>query len=188
MNNKTKHVFSLKKTGAVLLASAMLWAGAPLAMGAPFGNKEDVKFARELWQVLKKNKMVGQNRINVRPFAGNEPHGAIQQVLGSRVTVAGRKARVLVKANHGGKGLEIEHVYSSPNKFLKAYTVMFKREAGYDPQNKDWFWAKFDTKGELMRNPKKMLLAGRVAKGMDKGCIACHTAAGGTDLEVLTDK
>lgn len=188
MNKQLKSGFSVKKWSAVLVASAMLWSGSALAMGAPFGNKEDVKFAKELWQVLKKNKMVGKERINVRPFEGNEPHGAIQQVLGFTITVAGRKGRALVKANHGGKGLEIEHVYSNPNKFLKAYTVMFKREAGYDPQNKDWFWAKFNTKGELMRNPMKMLLAGRVAKGMEKGCIACHTAAGGADLEVLTDK
>jgi hypothetical protein len=28
-------------------------------------------------------------------------------------------------------------------------------------------------------------LAGRVAKGMDEGCIACHTVVGGDNLEVL---
>ena len=30
-----------------------------------------------------------------------------------------------------------------------------------------------------------MLLAGRVAKGADKGCMACHTVTGGDDREVL---
>ncbi len=33
-------------------------------------------------------------------------------------------------------------------------------------------------------NPKGMKLAGRVAKGMDQGCIACHRSVGGDDLEV----
>ncbi len=37
----------------------------------------------------------------------------------------------------------------------------------------------------ILKNPKGMLLAGRVAKGMKKGCIACHTVLGGADLEVL---
>ena len=30
----------------------------------------------------------------------------------------------------------------------------------------------------IVKNPKGMWLAGRVAKGMDKGCIACHTVRG----------
>ena len=62
------------------------------------------------------------------------------------------------------------------------------RDAGYDPENKDWFWAKYLPSGELDKNPNGMQLAGRVAKGAEVGCIACHTAAGGEDLETLTSK
>ena len=62
---------------------------------------------------------------------------------------------------------------------------MFKREAGYDEENRDWFWAKYLPDGALDRNPAGIELAGRVAKGMDAGCIACHTALGGEDLETL---
>ena len=152
----------------------------------PFGGKEDVAFAKQLWSTLKAAKLVGPNRINVEPFVGNEPHGAIQQVLSTSVTVDKRSAKVIVKVNNGGKGATVDIVYANPNKYLGAYTVMFKKPAGYDPENKNWFWAKYTANGEIMKNPKGMLLAGRVAKGMDKGCIACHTATGGADLEVLT--
>ena len=38
---------------------------------------------------------------------------------------------------------------------------------------------KFAPNGEIMTNEKGRKLAGRVAKGMTKGCIACHSNAGG---------
>ncbi len=152
------------------------------SMAMAFGGKEDVAFAMKLWAALKAEKMVGPDRINVRPFQGNEPHGAIQQVLDGKVTVAKRSGRVIVKVNHMAK--DIKSVYAEPNKAIGAYTVMFKKPAGYDPENKDWFWAKYRPDGEI-DSDKGMLLAGRVAKGMDQGCIACHRAIGGDDLEIL---
>ena len=172
----------------VVATLAALFSLSLTASAAPFGNKEDISFAKSLWSALEKAEFVGPKRINVRPFEGNEPHGAIQQVLGKVITVAGKTGKVLVKVNHGGKEASVATVYDNPNKFLGAYTVMFKREAGYDPENKDWFWAKYNKSGGLMTNPKKMQLAGRVAKGAEKGCIFCHVAAGGEDLETLTEK
>ena len=62
-----------------------------------------------------------------------------------------------------------------PAKHLGAITVMFRREAGYDDDNADWFWAKFLPDGSLDKNAMGGSLAGRVAKGMDTGCIACHS-------------
>ena len=38
-----------------------------------------------------------------------------------------------------------------------------------------------------MKNPKGMSLAGRVAKGMPAGCIACHSNAGGGDFLFIND-
>lgn len=179
---------SVKFLFSTVLAVGLGLMTSVAAVSKPFGGEEDVNFAKQLWEVLEKEKLVGKNRINIRPFEGNEPHGSIQQVAATSVSVAGRSARVVVKANHGGKDASIESVYDNPNKFLGAYTVMFKREKGYDADNQDWFWAKFKPSGELDKNPKNMLLAGRVAKGADKGCIACHKAAGGADMETLTEK
>ncbi|KPP84625.1 MAG: hypothetical protein HLUCCO07_05865 [Rhodobacteraceae bacterium HLUCCO07] len=66
-----------------------------------------------------------------------------------------------------------------------AHTVMFRREAGYDPDNADWFWVKYLPDGSLDKNPSGTPLAGRVGKGMDEGCIACH--AGVEDYVFTSD-
>lgn len=153
-----------------------------------FGGKDDIAFAQKLWAKLMSKQLVGPDRIHVQPFEGNQPHGAIQQVLGMDIELDGRKAQVIVKVNHGGPSVDVQAVYDNPNKHLGAYTVMFKREDGYDAENKNWFWAKYNPVGELDKNPKGAAIAGRFMKGADKGCIACHTAAGGEDLITLTSK
>lgn len=154
----------------------------------PFGDKKDVNFSVDLWAALNKANMVGADRMNSKAFEGSEPHGAIQQVLAADLTVRGRKGRAIVKMNHmGGEGVTVDSIYAQPDKYLAAYTVMFKREKGYDAENKDWFWAKFNPKGSLDEmNPGGPKMAGRIAKGMSDGCIACHTGGGGADLEFLT--
>ena len=69
-----------------------------------------------------------------------------------------------------------------------AVTVM-QRLQGYDPDNHDWFWVKYAPDGSILKNPKGMLLAGRVAKGnKKKGCVACHRAAPGGDMVYLHDR
>lgn len=188
----------LGKSGAKkAVASLAAFAGASLlvfgvatgASHAPFGGDEDKAYAMKLWEAMESASLVGDNSIKVRPFEGNEPHGTIQEVLATTTTIDGHTGRLLVKRNHGGKdGLTVEEVYDSPTEYLAAVTIMFKREEGYDPDNQNWFWAKYLPSGELDKNPKGAELAGRVAKGMDVGCIACHTAAGGEDLETLTSK
>src|SRR5690606_2604466 len=131
----------------------------------------------------------GDDAIGVRPFEGNEPHGAIQEVLATTSTVGEHTGELLVKRNHGGvEGLTVQQVYDDPTTHLAAITIMFKREAGYDPENQDWFWAKYLPDGALDKNEQGTPLAGRVAKGMDEGCIACHSAGGGADLEMLTSE
>ena len=64
---------------------------------------------------------------------------------------------------------------------------MYKRN-GYDRDNNDWFWVKFLPDGSLDSNPEGVKLAGRVAKGMSAGCIACHKAAPGGDLVFNNDR
>ncbi|MFK8033377.1 MAG: hypothetical protein AB8B94_04455 [Hyphomicrobiales bacterium] len=45
---------------------------------------------------------------------------------------------------------------------------MFKREDGYDAENKNWFWVKYFPDASLDKNPKEMELAGRIAKGNEE--------------------
>ena len=187
MNPRSKNTLGVL-TILGLLNMAFVFASSTLVTAATFGSKADVEIAQKIWEALEAGALVGPDRINVRPFEGNEPHGAIQQVMATKISINGRKGRVLVKANHVGKEVSVESVYDNPNKFLAAYTVMFKMPKGFDPENKDWFWIKFDPKGALLKHPKGMKLAGKIAKGSEKGCIFCHKAAGGEDLETLSEK
>ena len=65
---------------------------------------------------------------------------------------------------------------------------MYKREAGYDPEDGDWFWAKYNPDDTVQKNPAGVALAGRVAKGAPHGCIACHSEAPGGDLIFTHDR
>ncbi|MDH3671592.1 MAG: cytochrome P460 family protein [Gammaproteobacteria bacterium] len=115
------------------------------------------------------------------PYTGQHPHGAILDTIDGFIRVQGDSGVVIVKRNYGGEGVSKNAVADNPGKYLKAITVMFKRN-GYDPETRDWFWVKYRPDGSLDKNPAGMMLAGKVAKGKPKGCIACHTAAPGGDF------
>ncbi len=98
------------------------------------------------------------------------------------MTVDDNTGPLIVKYNYGGEGVSTDAVSQNPDQYLAAVTIMYQR-AGYDPDNNDWFWAKYLPDGSLDKNPKGMQLAGRVAKGnTEAGCIACHSAAPGGDM------
>ncbi|ESR24646.1 hypothetical protein [Lutibaculum baratangense] len=180
---------TIRKIGIFTAALFGAWPAATvLSQDSPFGGPEDVEYAATLWEVMTNARLAGENSIKVRPFEGSEPHGTVQEVLSTTATVDGHEGKLLVKRNHGGEGVTIQEVYDNPVEHLAAVTIMFKREEGYDPENQNWFWAKYLPSGELDVNPDGVELAGRVAKGADEGCIACHSAAGGEDLETLTSR
>ncbi|MCP3870954.1 MAG: hypothetical protein GY703_23225 [Gammaproteobacteria bacterium] len=136
-----------------------------------FGNESDIKFAKALWKSMEENSSVGDNAINVYPFKGNQPHGAIQQVLDTDIAVNGRASRVTVKRKHGGKDITVKSIYADPVSNLKAVTVMYKREAGYDSDDLDWFWVKYTPEGAIDKNPKGMKMFGRIGKDGSGGCL-----------------
>ncbi|RLA07189.1 MAG: hypothetical protein DRQ51_06935 [Gammaproteobacteria bacterium] len=151
-------------------------------MVMPFGDKTSVADANALWQEMVKQGLAGKDSKISKLYKGTPPHGAILDTVEKDVTVNGRTGKVVIKKNYGGKEISNEKITSDPAKWLKAITVMFKREKGYDDENQNWFYAKYKADGSLHFNPKdpkKTPLAGRVAKGMPQGCIACHKAAAG---------
>ena len=175
-----------------VFATATILAGLTAAAGiiatagnsqemAPFGGEEDVAYSKAVWAAITDAKLIGGKAIQTRPYEGTEPHGFILETLYDEVTVNGHTGMIIVKRNYGPKGATIDEVANDPAKHLAAVTIMFKREAGYDADNKDWFWAKYLPDGSLDKNPQGMQLAGRVAKGADAGCIACHKGADGGD-------
>ena len=150
-------------------------------MRPPFGNAEDIDYAKQLWLKMEAR---GLNSTPANLYVGGPPHGPVREVL--EAVIDGK--RIIAKRNFGGEGISVEAVSQNRAAFLKAVTVMAKREDGYDAKNGNWFWVKYKPNGNLHTNAKGMKLAGRVAKGMDKGCIACHQSASGNDLVFAHNK
>lgn len=166
----------LMMTGATLLSLGL----APMASAQDmmFGTDADAEYAATLWEAMTALKLVGDGAIRAFPYDGVAPHGMMLETFYSEATVGGYTGALIVKRNYGPEGVELDQVLADPGKHLGAVTVMFQREEGYDPDNNDWFWAKYLPDGSLDKNPKGMRLAGMVAKGADVGCIACHSGAG----------
>ena len=178
----------MKKFAAPALAAALMMA-APQAFaeGPPFGKPEDQAYAAKVWAAMEAMNLAGDHMIRAFPYDGTDPHGKMLETFYATATIDGHTGALIVKRNFGPEGVDADQVLADPGKHLGAVTVMFKREEGYDPDNQDWFWAKFLPDGSLDKNPKGMALAGRVAKGAKKGCIACHSGAGGDDYIFTTD-
>jgi len=145
-----------------------------MMMHPPFGNKDDVAFAKDIWQKISKAGFLG---VHGHLYIGGPPHGKVREVVEGVVD----NKLVIVKSNYGGKDVSVANVTKDPKKYLKAVTVMVKRK-GYDKDDKDWFWIKYAPDGTVLKNKKGMSLAGRVAKGMPVGCISCHKSASGSDF------
>ena len=170
----------------LLYLGVLVFFSASINAAAPFGGEEDVDYARNLWQTMMDAGYAGKDGMMSRPYLGQHPHGAILDTIEGKIALDGRLHTIIVKRNYGGEGVSIANVANDPAKYLKAVTVMLKRP-GYDPETRDWFWAKYKADGSLDTDPAGMMLAGKVAKGEPQGCIACHTAAPGGDMMFLHD-
>lgn len=144
----------------------------------PFGSEADVEYAQLLWDVMVAAKLAGPGMIRSTPYEGTDPHGMMLETFYTKATIDGHTGDLIVKRNFGPEGVTADAVLADPGKHLGAYTVMFRREADYDDEDKDWFWIKFLPDGSLDKMPDGMAMAGQIAKGMDEGCIACHKGAG----------
>ena len=158
-----------------ILAAAI----AGLAQGAgaqEFGTEADTAYADLLWQVMEASKLVGDNSIMATPYEGGPPHGVMLETFYTKATVDGHTGDLIVKRNYGPEGVSRRtRFWPIRPVTLGAVTVMFRREDGYDADNQDWFWVKYLPDGTLDKTPNGASMAGRVAKGGETGCIACHS-------------
>lgn len=162
----------------LLTASALaLCLGAAPGIAQEFGTAADIDYAAQLWAQMSAAGLVGEGAIMTRPYDGTPPHGMMLETFYSSATIGDHTGDLIVKRNYGPEGVEADAILADPGKHLGAVTVMYRREHGYDSDNQDWFWAKFLPDGTLDKNAGGMSLAGRVAKGADVGCIACHSGA-----------
>ncbi len=154
---------------------------APTAMGPPFGGPEDMDRASSLW-----SSMSGYR--NWAPYPelggfqpGKSPHGKFLKYHINSLAARNPK-------NPGNGSIIVKENYMEQRDGALAAITVMQKIAGYDSENADWFWVKFDPEGNVMKNPKGMSLAGRVAKGMKQGCIACHNNAAGGDMLFINDE
>jgi cytochrome P460 len=133
------------------------------------GTPEDQTEAGSLWAKMS----------DYRSWAHFEGHEGIQR---SKSKMHGKFVRTFVNGTGAtnpsapGYGTIIvkENFSKDDAETLMSMTVM-QRIEGYDPENEDWFWARFTPGGELTH-------AGKV--GM---CSDCHFDAGGDDFVFLND-
>ena len=167
----------------VFVLAALLSAGcAPAQAQKPFGTKSDVAYGKDqLWKALLAANLVGEESTRPVPYKGTPPHGKFLETLFAEVEINGEERYVIVKMNYGGPGITRSKVVNERDKYLKWITVMVKRENGFDPAHKNWFWAKFAPNGQSFdKAPNGLQLVGKV-----KGCIACHSLADGGNYVYL---
>lgn len=150
-----------------------------------FGGSSDVSFAEKAWTAMQ-----GYTDWPMRSgvYPGSSPHGKFLRLYYNMIEVEGKHYHVIIKDNYGGEDATQKKISRSPDKYLAAVTIMLHREKGYDPEHMNWFYVKYAPDGGIMENPKGIALAGRVAKGTNQGCIACHANAAGGDYLFTNDK
>lgn len=147
-------------TGLLALASAAACKG--------LGTPEDQAEAASIWEQMAEYKtwshLAGHEGIQ----KGTSVHGNYVRTFVNGIGAANPDelpyGTILVK----------EAFSKNDEATLQATTVM-KRIEGYDPENGDWFWARFTAAGEQTHN-------GQVAF-----CADCHFDAGGDDFSFLND-
>lgn len=174
--------YLFRDMSVILLISVILISAEK--KGMLFGGKEDVQFAESMWKAMKG---YDQWRMKSTFYPGISPHGKILRLYYNIVDLNGKPYHVIIKDNYGGKNADVNTVAKSPDEYLMAVTIMVQRKPGYDPENNDWFWAKYLKDGSLAKTSMGVAMAGRVAEGTDAGCIACHKKAGGGDYMFTND-
>ncbi len=108
---------------------------------------------------------------------GMEPHGARQNLWHTTDPAEGQVGYTVLKENYPPEGDGDE---------LVAVTIGIKREAGYDPDNQDWFWTRFNPDGTLFMIGE-LPAAGAVEPEPGAGCRGCHRAAADGDYTYVND-
>jgi len=161
------------------LVLAAITAASVGVVGAALAQQDDGAFAEMLWQEIEAQRLVGANLIGTVPYPRDgEAHGVTLATFVSTATVGSVKGQVIVKRSYTDAATR-EGIIGNPAENLDNITVMFKREAGYDPANQDWFWAMYMPDGMVGE------MGGMAVAGMAEGCSGCHATAPGDDYLFL---
>lgn len=154
----------------------------------PYGDDVSIEYAEDLWVFMEDQRLAGKNAIMSHPYKGFPPHGIVLELLELPIAFKGTMGNLVIKRDYGGDGLTVEQVMNDPAKYLRSISVMFQRDKDYDPENNNWFYARYNKDGSITESKKGTKLVGRLAKGMSAGCIACHSSADGEDFIFSHDR
>ncbi len=154
---RARYLFAASVAGTLAIAACQ-------SLGTP----EDQQEAGSLWDRMTGYQKWGHFEGHEKMQPGKSPHGKFVRTflnsVGAESPAAPGYGSIIVKENYS----------SNDPASLGALTVM-QRIEGYDPENGDWFWARYDVKGELTHS-------GKVAM-----CADCHFDADGDDFIFLND-
>ena len=139
-------------------SSTSLAVGMPLATGASLQAYLDVQVYRETWALYP-----GKGKLYEPEIPS--PHGAL---LTTYLNEGALQAIVNKQGALADGSIIVKENYMLDGTYAGA-TVMYKVR-GYDPSNKDWFWAKWDARATIEEE-------GRV-----QGCITCHRSKRDNDF------
>lgn len=151
------------------LLPALAAAAALVVACASLGSPEDQSTAASLWRESQGYTSWGRFAGHSGIEPGKSPHG---KFISTYVQQRGATAKGLPP--YGTIVLKENYRSQDPGS-LDSLTVM-KRIEGFDPENGDWFWARYTPSGKLTH-------AGKVAM-----CSDCHFDAGGDDFLFLNDR
>lgn len=153
-------------------------AGADLTFGngveVAYGRPRDLELAGTLWAAIAGHESWSafEGAEGIQSASG--PHGSHQSLHVNDVAAADEATlppgSIIVKRN----------LAAADRTALTAITVM-QRIDGFDPEHRDWFWAKFAPNGALAEDDAGTPLAGAIRRG-DQGCLPCHGGAPGEDF------
>lgn len=162
-----------------------------------YGTNQDEAYANALATVLKSRNVnyLGTSPATGVVFNGQAPHGEVQELLTpTDIRVEGTTGKVWVKHNYVGfpanssNSKKISLVTGNRSRYRDAVTVIFQRERGYHPETQDLFWVKYDSNGNVMKDPSQRPLAGKIGSSSEQStCIGCHRASCGADFICETE-
>lgn len=152
------------KFGYIIVISVLLVVGCKktITESLPSLSKDEISGER-LWQ-----RITVDEDYKTYPFwpgheglqMGQSPHGRYNSVYVTPEVIAA----LPIESKTAPYGTIIVKENYSADKEFAMFTLMAKIE-GYDPENGDWFWAKYDPEGNVL------------AEGQLQGCINCHVSS-----------
>ncbi len=151
-----------------VLAACCVAGSATLVACKSLGTPADQAEAQSLWSQMSDYRSWSQFEGHEGIVRGQGPHGKFVRTFVNQIGASSASnpahGTIIVKEN-----------FSKDDEAALDSTTVMQRIAGYDPENNDWFWARYTPSGEQTHS-------GKVAF-----CSDCHFDASGDDLVFLND-